>query len=65
MCLRLKKICSHQRVCVLSFLKNSQIRCTLLPILHSIIMFGSIFQLRVDSVEKKGMQVRGLDAEIG
>jgi hypothetical protein len=53
MCLRFK-FCTHQKVCVLSFLYNSQIRCTLLPILPSgsIIMFSLISQLRVDSVER-------------
>jgi hypothetical protein len=30
MCLRFQ-FCTHQRVCILYFLKKSKIRCTLLP----------------------------------
>jgi hypothetical protein len=34
MCLRFQ-FCTHQRVCILYFLKKSQIRCTLMYIVHS------------------------------
>ncbi len=42
MCLRFQ-FCTHQRVCILYFLKKSQIRCTLLymPIWHYIMYKGT------------------------
>jgi hypothetical protein len=52
MCLRFQ-FCTHQRVCILHFLKKSQIRCTLMHIAY-------LMQLFKNKCSLKNFQMIGL-----